>query len=658
MVHLRKKRLESSKLAWFRERSARAEGLGLLGALAANLAVTLYLFREVLRDPTGVVIGATNTEAWTFLWGHFVMEDSLRRLGAYPYHLDIADFPSEGVLWLKDPFWTFVMVPLQELIGIPLLYNVESMAQFVLAGVAFYLLCRTLEIGRIVGIAASLSYAFMPHNLGEIYNGNQEALAVCWLPFWLWSMFALLRRPGVIRALVAGAMLFLLLINNQYFGLAMAMASGPLAIMGLWHWREGQGVWKPALWLAGAVGLGVALFWPSYLMINHSIQAPGAITILDQNIQYELPYVSDLRHLWAPLSPLTHSPHVAPPFQDIIYPGFALVGGAILGTFVGCGPWRWLWMPLGLAFLSFSLGPVLSFDGELIRGDGGGLVRLPWGVIGELDPRVGMVTLPHRFAVPAGLFLSLGFASLLDGGVRRWTPRFARVRMVLAMGLGLGVLGEMLHVPPYQVPLQGLELPDHGYFTVLREVDTPGAVLGLPISNGENDLREYLWHQAQHKRAIDASLRKEVVPTITKRVAVLRRIMAAQGNFHRGQSPRTRAERAGETDELPFLPDPDGGAKMVAEGYGFIALHLKHACHTLQPHGGADHDLASWDRALSASFGPGLVLSEETVIYVLDATAREAFAGQAIAILGERQVQPSGGWFAQPGDPCTAIWEG
>ena len=485
--------------------------------------------------------------------------------------------------------------------------------------VGLFLLARLLGVGRWPAVLAALTFAFAPHSLGEAFNGNVEALNTCWLPLWLWALVRALRWPGKGAAVLAGVALWLLLLANQYWALAMVPVSAAVAAWELWRAREAGRLGAAALALASAVGLGLLLFSPAAYAIMSNLGAgdkinapfvPGGDTPLTP------PYVSDLLHLVRPLAPLTHQA-VVPPFQDIVYPGLLLALCALAAPVLGPREgWRWWWPVGGLAFVVLSLGPALSIDGQLV-GHPEATVWLPWQYLVRGTPVLGSMTLPHRMAVPAALFLSLGLAWTAQG---LWSRR--RAGAVAAAALSVAALAEILFYPPYQLPLATTEVKEAAHARLLGALKAPGAVLNLPFDRGTHDQRVFLWHQAVHGRPIGQTLRTTEPPSIVQKIPLLWRFAGPLGR-----------QRLADHEKDPA--DPWGKARLQKAGYGFVVLHgsfLKAR---------AGESLAGWSRKLWPVLGHGLVLEEGVVLFALDAAARKEMTARGRAVLGDAAVRGS-----------------
>ncbi len=599
----------------------RFDSLGLLLALGLHLPVLGLLFADALRG-AGRIVGAVTTETWAFVWHHWCFQHELLGAGRFPYRLDILDHPAGGTLWVKDPFWAITLLPIQAAGGVPAAVLTEQVLLFLLAGAGLFLLARELGASRWPAALASLAFSFHPHMLGEAYNGNLEALAAGWMPLAAWGLLRALRRASWPCALLAGLLVFLLALNNPYFGFALALALPLLVAVGLWAWRGERPVWARIGAIVGGGLAGSLAFLPIARLVSSSLASEDNLALVDPQIPLRPPNTSDLLHLFRPLADLPLA-EVQPPFQDLIYPGFALlllaVAAPALLWWSGRdreGSRAPLWMAgsaavLGLLFLVLSLGPVLCWQGQPV-GAPDDMIFLPWAYLAGGGTLISRMTLPHRFAVPEGMFLALGLAFALQaiGGLlarvrpqaRPWPGRLAMA------GVTAAVLAEILLYPPYELPLATMELLPSPHAQVLAEAEIPGAVLNLPIYRGGNDKRVYFWHQVVHDRPIDMAIRVGVPPTIARELPLVAAIEATQ-----------------HEDASYLWPEPPGGQSWSSEGlqgmgYAFAVLHAPFL---------TEEQLGSWLVGLESFLGPGLAFDDGAVIYPLDPAQRPAL--EAIA---------------------------
>lgn len=586
---------------------------GLAALLLTEGLILAILLGDGLFSGGARVVGSTRTETWAFLWGHWCTKHSLVDLGRFPFRIDFLDFPYGGVLWLKDPLFTLLLLPVQLVWGIPAAFTVEQVLLFLLAGIGAWLLAREVGLGSLAAVGAGLAFAFCPHSLGEVYNGNLEALASGFAPLWLFALLRVVRRPAPVPLAGAAVALFLLLSCNPYYAFAMAVASVPVLAVGLHTTAAPRR--RALAFTAAAVAAGGLAFAPVAARIVASIRAPDHLALIEPVVSLKPPNVSDLLHLVRPLAELEHAPDPPPPFQDLVYPGFLLVAATLAGIrWAPRTPWRWLWPLLALGFLVLSLGPALSVNGRIV-GAPDRVVWLPWG---HLAPHLGFLdrlTLPHRFAVPAGLFWALGLGGLLQGMSERLPVRVRTLAPVLLVG---AALGEILLYPPYRVPLESLSTRVWDHVRLLAHLPRPGAVLDLPLYLGSNPRRIYLWHQSGHERPVDTAIRVGRPPTVAREVPFLQQVLALQGR---------------PPDPGSVAPGPEGAQALGRAGYAYVVLHLPLVYDSREP------DPAVWLDLLDTAVGDGLLLEEGTVILPLDQTRLEALERRARQLLGEDAVR-------------------
>lgn len=591
--------------------SARIDLRGLFLATALSLGGAVALAWDALasfgRHPAPLaaqgawglsrVVGSPETETWTWLWGQAWILRNVLETGRLPAFDPWLDYPAGGHLWVKDPLTTLLVLPVHALLGGPAAFTANLLLCFTMAGAGGFLLAGRLGVSRWPALAAGLTFAFCPHALGEAYNANLEALNAAWMPLALWSLLGVVDRPTLRTAGVAATALFALLLTNQYYAIATTLLAVP--VLAVAFWRPAPSRPRALGWLvAAALGAGLA-FLPFAATLRDTLQAADALNQIDTKIHLATPWITDLSHLARPLAPLDGPAGPESPFQDLVWPGFLLAGLALLAPFLGvAGPWRVLFPAAALGFAVLSLGPALSVDGHLVLRDGSPIL-LPWATFSGIHPLFRKMTLPHRMAMPEALCLSMALALLLEGLATRLP---ARIGTALAIGVPVAVLAEFALVPPYRLPLAttSVAAPAHArLLAVAREADADGALLNLPPSLGPNRLTRYLYWHSLHRRPVADSLRKAVCPTICASVPWVQELASAW-----------KDRRA------PSSAPADTREGLLAAGYRYVVLH-----------GWYFHDgypvtlLEPWQLALEGAFGPGISLSDGTVVWDLDPTA-------------------------------------
>ncbi|MEC8380965.1 MAG: hypothetical protein VXZ96_11615 [Myxococcota bacterium] len=579
---------------------------GLLIAALLSLVIGCFLCWDAVSSGGRRVVGASGAEIWAFVWGHFWFAQSIIEQGTWPQFTLLSDFPDGGALWLKDPIMLVLMLPVQLIFGVPSAVTASQLLLFVLSASGGFLLCKQLGLSRSSSVISGLIYAFCPHTLGEAFNGNIEALNTCWLPLWLWSWLKVMTHFTWKNTLISGVALFLLLIGNQYWGLAMAFAAPAVFAVCL---LEDRTNWKRLFAAASlSVLVGLVLFAPVGWWIWESLQHSNRLNdITSGSISLSVPYVSDLKHLYDPMAKLWKLEVLPPPFQDLIYPGVILVIGSLVAPLGQRSKWGILCLVLGLSFTVLALGPALSFDGEVLQSERGNMYALPWWYLITNQPALNWMTLPHRMIIPATLFFSIAFAITVDRFLaKKWH-----------WGLGALVLTEFFVYPSYQIPLvtTGLPKTDHALF--LRHIPQKGALLNIPVNLTSNHMRIYFWYQVIHQRPIAMSLRYSEYPSISKEVP-----------FVEISSKLTQAILP-STEE----PDPLNIEGLREAGFGFILVHSRYLREFLAT------EPEIYLPYANAHLGKGIVFSDESVLYPLRQEEFTSLMRIAAESLGEPWIK-------------------
>ncbi|MCX6549722.1 MAG: glycosyltransferase family 39 protein, partial [Acidobacteria bacterium] len=223
---------------------------------AATLVMTCpQVFRlDAVKD-----LGDPLFSIWRLAWvAHQIVRDPLHLFEAnlyYPSRLTLAYSDSmvlPGILTAPF-FW----------LGVPAvpLYNVVLLSTFVLAGVAMYVLVRSLTGHRPAAWVAGVAFAFYPFRFQHYYQ--MELLWACWMPLVLWAVHRTLSRGRWRDGLMAGGAFAAQMLSCMYFGLFLAAYLVPVG--GTLAFGSGRLVRAVKPLAAGAVlasVLLVPLVWP------------------------------------------------------------------------------------------------------------------------------------------------------------------------------------------------------------------------------------------------------------------------------------------------------------------------------------------------------------------------------------------------------------
>ena len=362
-----------------------------------------------------------------------------------------------------------------------------------------------------MGVAWALSPTLLStYGLGEISNTQAWVLPGC-----LWLMDAAEANPRWLPALALGA--FLGVFSSPYFGLALPLLAGGLALARLWRPSSGRSGWArwihPGLMVL-AVGLGMA---PSglYYMSHDSgggsaLFRPAQQTELGPKLPFPPPVARPDALLWA-REPAPRSPYEP---MHASYLGVVMVLAAGL-SLRRRGKGRGAGLALAVGGALLALGPWLAWGTDYVRA-AGMVFPLPARLLELAGYPTRKGGLYFRYAVLAELGLVLLVAAGLAG--RRRAGLIAAVVAALHVADGVRATGPLWPRPSERVPEIG----------VLEDmVGEDGAVLELPLqgpldaAHGQGALLRALFH-----RRPTSALPRDVRPRETMLPALLERAVA------------------------------------------------------------------------------------------------------------------------------------
>lgn len=417
------------------------EGLGLLGAFLVGLAGVVAVTWPVALYATEVVPGGGELGGW--LWRYQWHFDSLEglanadmgpidrwlgfvSLGRYPETGNILD-----VLALS--------YPLEHLLGFPGSYNAKIAVVLVLDGVAGYALARYFS-GSIAAALAAASIAVVnPLTVLEVGECGLRQAVLWWVLLYPALLDRALRRRTLGAGAVAGACFGLAGAWYWFYGLFTAIFTVLWVVKTLVAERQRLRIGALFRALAG-VGLGVALaagpFVVAYLLGDGSSGGGGSEsgrTALPE-MTFFLPFPSYDTVSHAPLRPETYAENVLASINRTIgsswsatYPVDPRVSFAMPLTAMAFGVLpalarrrAWGWLAVWLFFYLGTLGPFLRIgDGdarEVVRLDGGYVIRMPYTLMFQYIPGMARMFAPYRLAayvvVASVALVSLGLARL------------------------------------------------------------------------------------------------------------------------------------------------------------------------------------------------------------------------------------------------------
>ena len=423
---------------------------------------------------------------WALAWNYHVLPGSP---GSY-FDANIFAPRPDTLAYSEHLFGLATMVwPVYAVTGSVLTaYNAAVFLTFVLSGIGMYLLVHELTSSRWAALVSGTIYLAAPYRFLHLLH--VQLLSLQWFPFVLWCLVRYLRTGK--RRFVSGTVVFSLLqiLSCNYYAVYLAYA---LALFGVVLVAVARSVLPPR---------------------RLAILAAGAATVATMSLPFFAPYLrnadrgfyrryEDVVHFSArPADYLRPSafhdaPHVRwlprqTRSESALLPGLLALALAAVGVWAGFRERgddavrraSFVFLPALLA-----AAVILSFGPET----GSGL-RLPYYWLYQYAPGFSGMRVPVRISVLA----LVAVAALAGAGTSRLL-RLVPGRESLAAGALVAVVlfesqtGSLERALP-----PAPEIPD--VYAVLAEAEAPGAVLELPIHEGEAIIREsvYMYYSTAH----------------------------------------------------------------------------------------------------------------------------------------------------------------
>jgi hypothetical protein len=358
--------------------------------------------------------GSPLSDSYSNLWYMWWYGRALEQ-GLDPSRTSIlyALLPSAQVL-ISSVINGLLMWPIVKLFGPLVAYNLGMLISFPLAGFFTYKLADEVLEGRSrwAAFAAGCFFTFSTYHFYRL-EGHLGLVTVQWLPFYLWRLLCLQRRPSWRTGLLAGLGLALAGLSDLYY-----LGYFVLPVTTLWLiWfgiTERRSFWRWAnlryYGLALLVGFAALLpFYSFFLNLDPDIKQSVSDRASDVR-----DFSADLMAFLLPNSqnpffgslttPVYNSFKTAFPIEQAIFPGYVLLVLGLVAPFIKTIRNRWTFFLVGLATVGFilALGPRLHIAGQEIG------PSLPYYYIYGKLPLLGNYRVPSRLS----LLVLLGLAVL------------------------------------------------------------------------------------------------------------------------------------------------------------------------------------------------------------------------------------------------------
>lgn len=455
---------------------------------AAYSLITLIFLYPLSLHPHAYL---ARIDASQLAWGCWWMMEAIQQ-GLSPFFTPLLYYPEGVSLYFHtlNPFYAFLSLPFQPLIGVVAAYNVIGMLVFISTAVGAAWLGTTLSGNRWGGFIAGIVFGFAPTHFFHFDVGQSQMQTVVWLPIyvlclyhWLYAPHALSQplRAGLrwllgavlaitLTSYVDWQLVVYLLIFSIYAALWVLLAqrahmSHTLAQVGL----------RGAL-VGSLYALAVA---PLLLPTLAEFRATEQPYMLRSN-QDTIDHAADLLAFFipAPYHPLwgawseqildgIRRPGILITMVPLSYVALGLAAVAVWRNW----PLARFWLGAMLLFLVLALGPVLRVNGTVTD------VPLPYELLNQINI-IRISRAPARYVIPAILCLAV----LAAIGVAALQQIRMRPHMRYALPLGLAALLLFEYVParmPRQPPPTAPPFLTDGTLAragALLEVPNPGNI--------------------------------------------------------------------------------------------------------------------------------------------------------------------------------------
>ncbi len=205
-----------------------------LGVMASYLAIALLHLRPLAASLSTAIPRGNREDALLHGW---ILNWTARQLGRDPLALFDSNsfFPYPRSLAYTEHFVpeALPVMPLAAWVENPiLLYNLAFLFTFVAAGWGTFLLVRRLTGDPAAAWVAGAFACWFPAKRWTLAHLN--TISVHWVPFALLALVGMLRRPGLARALIAGAFVALASLSSLYYSFYFPLLLVPTTLLLVW----------------------------------------------------------------------------------------------------------------------------------------------------------------------------------------------------------------------------------------------------------------------------------------------------------------------------------------------------------------------------------------------------------------------------------------
>ena len=158
-------------------------------------------------------------DAWSYLWMFWhtrkaILSPDPNVTWAYTNYI----FYPDGIT--RVPFFTafneLLSIPLQQILGLVLTYNLLWLLSFILGGYGTYLLVKYLTDNKIAAFIAGITFAFCPYHFVHAL-GHMGATTIGWIPFCALYLMKMTREKSLKNAVYAAIFFILVAMSDLQY---------------------------------------------------------------------------------------------------------------------------------------------------------------------------------------------------------------------------------------------------------------------------------------------------------------------------------------------------------------------------------------------------------------------------------------------------------
>ena len=529
--------------------------------------IAMSLCPDAAVDPSQTIIGDSQSDLWDHLWGYWRTEKSIFWYGEYPLEESFINYPIGGTLYHVDFLNSLIILPLRNLFGMVLAYNLLVWLHMSVAGVAMYTLVRRFVTSYTAGFVAAFAFVFNPQMLVfTLASGVANRLNLVWIPLFFIAVDMWVREHK--KRGVFGAPLFCFLAaigcwhySYYIFMLMLVLAVGTV-LRNILSW-ERLLFWAKK-WTPIAILCAVVLV-PVSLLASQSISSSGLVE-REHSMFWDGSSELSLINEFALIDyiQIFHSGPMKTVNFDLLYEtpyiGWSLLIFGSMVVFVR-QKIKWILFAGATYFIVLSLGTdILLFHGQET------ISSTIFLLSARLIPFMTAQEVPWEYIIPANFCLSISVAFVFAYIAKGFSRMY---RYVLSIQIVAILVLELFCISPVLIPLPSTKVEHSDYYMELRQNPEPFAIFDFPSRRDNSNLlpTEFFFYQSIHCRPIPYA------------------IMDAWIDKNEFWGELTRVQQSGgmRNFSLTGVEKRFAKEKLFTDGYRYFLLHKKLMNETSTP---------------------------------------------------------------------------